>query len=228
MSVRLRYSRPLHDTATVLANHLLTGGSLDTLREEADGECAFIKNTEGVLLWGTQAFRDFFAGGADPIGRHAESFLDPSYYDTSRQSDAMVLSLARRLEIEHEGRGPDGCTYLLHTSKHALQDTATPGLAILGISRPVAKVAESGDDAPLTLVARCKVFHGLSERTQWICQQIALGRSSRQIGDDLGISRRAVELQKEKAFRALGVGKGVELVRLLVRLQDRGYVDLGL
>ncbi|MEO1498067.1 MAG: LuxR C-terminal-related transcriptional regulator [Planctomycetota bacterium] len=228
MSIRLRYGRPLYDTATVLANHLLTGGSLDTLHEEADGESVFLTNAGGVLVWSSVAYRDFFAKGIDPIGRRAETFLDASYHDTTRQTDTMVLSHVRRLEFEHEGRGPDGCTYLLHTSKQALQHVATPGMAILGVSRPVAIVADRGDEVPLTHVEQCKTFHELGERTRWICQQIALGRSSRQIGEDLGISRRAVELQKEKAFRALGVGKGVELVRLLVRLQDRGYVDLGL
>lgn len=48
------------------------------------------------------------------------------------------------------------------------------------------------------------------------------------MADQLGMTTRAVELRKQKAFANLGVEKAVDLTRLLVRLQDRGYLDLGL
>ena len=42
------------------------------------------------------------------------------------------------------------------------------------------------------------------------------------------MTTRGIELRKQKAFASLGVAKAVDLARLLVRLQDRGYLDLGI
>jgi DNA-binding NarL/FixJ family response regulator len=61
-----------------------------------------------------------------------------------------------------------------------------------------------------------------------LCRQTALGVSSRELGERLSMTTRGVELRKQKAFSKLGVAKAVDLARLLTRLQDRGYLDLGM
>ena len=191
-------------------------------------DCVYLKNPSGVLLAVNEPYRDFFSRQANPVGRNAQTFLDASIADVANQSDAMVIGSAQSLEFEHIGRGSDGATYKMQTHKRPLRDLGEPGLAILGVTRPVARLAPTKDGEALDFSEKFRRFSALSQRDQWICQQIAAGLSSRQIGEELELTRRAVELRKQKALQQLGVDSGVDLVKLMVRLQDRGFVDLGL
>ena len=71
-------------------------------------------------------------------------------------------------------------------------------------------------------------FRALDDRDQDICRLTALGITSREIGEQPCITRRAVDLRKQRVFATLGVAKTVDLARTLVRVQERGYLNPGL
>jgi DNA-binding CsgD family transcriptional regulator len=191
-------------------------------------ECVFLKNADGVCIFSNKAHRRLFTQGDSPIGRNASVFLDPLVASLSVKQDALLFEGCRYVECEHTSPGPDGVLYKMFTHKRSLQSLNAPGLAVLGVMRLEPQSDAVAAVRQLDLATACARFRELSERDQELCRQTALGVSSRELGERLNMTTRGVELRKQKAFTKLGVAKAVDLARLLTRLQDRGYLDLGM
>lgn len=191
-------------------------------------ETVHIKNAAGVLVYVNDAHRKFFSPSTSPIGRTCDAFLDPTIAETVSRLDELIFSGCDYIECEHSGPGPDGSIYRMHTLKCSLKALGAPGLVVLDLTRLIEKDRDGVMSDQLDLVASCGRFRELAERDQEICRLTAMGVSSRELGDRLGMTTRGIELRKQKAFAHLGVAKAVDLARLLTRLQDRGFVDLGL
>jgi DNA-binding CsgD family transcriptional regulator len=192
------------------------------------GECVFLKNADGVCIFSNKAHRQLFTQGGSPIGRNASAFLDPLVASLSVKQDSLLFEGCRYVECEHTSIGPDGVLYKMLTHKRSLQSLNSPGLAVLGVMRLERQSDTAAAVRQLDLATACARFRELSERDQELCRQTALGVSSRELGERLNMTTRGVELRKQKAFSKLGVAKAVDLARLLTRLQDRGYLDLGM
>ncbi len=197
------------------------------LDQVTDSVC--VKNANGVVVYSNEAHRKAFSPALSPIGRTSHAYLDASMAERAEAIQGLILGGCPFVECEHSGPGPDGTIYRMMVHKRSLQELGAPGLAILGVIRVVAR-EECGKSASarLDLAASCSNFRELSDRDQEICRLTALGVSSRELGERLGMTTRGIELRKQKAFAHLGTAKAVDLARLLVRLQDRGYLDLGL
>lgn len=191
-------------------------------------ECVFIKNGRGVVVYANAAHRGFFTPEESPIGRTGHAFLDSSIIPAAEKLDELILHGCPYAETEHYGCGPDGRRYRLRTHKRSLAPLGAPGLAILGVTRVLSADQDESGSPRMSLAQHAERFRALSERDQEVCRKTALGASSRQLGEEMGLTTRGVELRKQKAFARLGVAKAVDLARLLTRLQDGGYVDLGL
>lgn len=191
-----------------------------------DGVC--IKNADGVVVYSNAAHSETFVRGGSPIGRTAQSYLDPAMAQRSDAIDSLLMGGVPYVHCEHSGHGPDGSSYRVEAHKRSLQDLNKPGFATLVVLRLLERSESPSADMQLTLTAAADRFRNLTERDQEICRLTALGVSSRELGDRLNMTTRGIELRKQKAFAKLGVAKAVDLARMLVRLQDRGYLDLGL
>lgn len=190
--------------------------------------CVFVKNPGGVMVNANEEFCQFFSGGDAVVGRHSSSFLDPSITDISLATDALVMDGVDALHYEHAARGPDGEAFVLHSYKRTLRSLGQRGQATFGYSRPIARITGDRIEGHLALAERFREYRELSEQDKWLCHQIALGASAASIGEELGVARRTVESRKSRVYQKLGVTKAVELARLLVHFQNRGYIDLGL
>lgn len=199
---------------------------LEQINEHED--CVYLKNEEGTLTLVNESYIKFFSGPESPIGRHAKTFLDPTIIDVSKHTDALILAGSDHLECDHTGAGADRQTYVLRTYKCSLRQLKQPGYAILGITRPTQLIGENKSNPRAVMAQLAQAFRDLDERDREICRLIALGKSSTEIGKELGMTSRNVDIRRKKGFAALKVEKPVELVRVLVRLQERGYLDLGL
>ena len=144
------------------------------------------------------------------------------------KTDELVIQGCSYVECEHLGRAPDGSAYRFLTLKRSLKDLGEPGLAIVGVTRVLEELEESSERSDLEYGEVFKKFLQLDERDREICRLTALGASSRELAEQFAMTTRGIELRKQKALASLGVSKAVELVRLLVRLQDKGFLDLGL
>lgn len=197
----------------------------EQLNDWPDG--VVVKNAEGVIVYSNQAHADAFTPGSTAVGRMSSAYLDPPMAKRSSQIEQLVFDGVPYVECEHSGFGPDGSVYRVQTHKRSLRSLGTPGYALLGIVRVVERSEAAVASKAIDLATACERFRQLSERDQEICCRTALGVSSRELGESLGMTTRGIELRKQKAFAKLGVSKAVDLARLLVRLQDRGYLDLG-
>lgn len=191
-------------------------------------EPVYLKNQSGVLVWSNSAYRNFFAGDRQsPIGQHGKAFLDPTIFNIALLTDQLILNGSEQLECEHVGVGGDGSRYVLVTHKTSLRYLRKPGYAILGVTRPIRRLGE--DEHPgFEQVQSASIFRALEPRDQELCRLIAMGHSSAEIGQALGMTPRNVDLRRAKCFELLGVEKAVDLARLLTRLQERGYLEIDL
>lgn len=231
MTKRLKYRTTFQDAVLGITKLVFEGlqenrTQLEKIHDAED--CVYVKNEEGTLTWVNQAYKRLFSSTESPVGRHAKAFIDPSILDTSKHTDALILSGSDHLECDHTGSASDGQHYLMRTYKRSLRPLKQPGYVILGITRPLELLPENQTDPRAALVQAAAAFRELDERDQEICRQIALGATSAEIGKALGMSGRNVDIRRKNGFAALGIEKPVELVRVLVRLQERGYLDLGL
>lgn len=206
----------------------LGGGRCDFSAFESwrDGVC--IKNADGVVVFSNPAHSRVFVRGGSPIGRTAQSYLDPAMAQRCEAVDALLMGGVPYVQLEHSGHGPDGSSYRVQAHKRSLQELNHPGFATLTVLRLLERSESPNASMQLSLTSAAERFRNLSERDQEICRLTALGVSSRELGDRLGMTTRGIELRKQKAFAKLGVAKAVDLARMLVRLQDRGFLDLGL
>lgn len=224
--------RPLSEVAEAayeIISKALDRGSDEFLELNEFSESISLKNANRVVVFSNEAHRIDFSPATSPIGRTSHTYLDPVVAERAETLQSLVLGGCSFAECEHSGPGPDGTIYRMVFHKRSLQSLGAPGLAILCVTRIISREA-SGDAASnrLDLAASCTQFRDLSDRDQEICRLTALGVSSRELGERLGMTTRGIELRKQKAFAQLGTAKAVDLARLLVRLQDRGYLDLGL
>ena len=60
-------------------------------------------------------------------------------------------------------------------------------------------------------------FDSLTARQREVVQLVAEGKSSREIGRPLGISRRTVETHRAQAMKMFGVNKQTDLVRFVLQ-----------
>ncbi|MEO0529581.1 MAG: PAS domain-containing protein [Planctomycetota bacterium] len=222
---------PLAEVADEVYRHLaeiVSRGGADLSPLDRYDDSITIKNADGVVVYCNESHRRVFSPRVSPIGRTAHAYLDPIMASRAESMADLIMGGCPYVEGEHSGPGPDGTVYRMVAHKRSLKELGSPGMALLAVIRVLERSEPSNKSCTTDLAASYSRFHELAERDQEICRLTALGVSSRELGERLGMTTRGIELRKQKAFAQLGVAKAVDLARLLVRLQDRGFVDLGL
>ncbi|QDV76429.1 hypothetical protein [Botrimarina mediterranea] len=223
--------RPLCQVADEVYRHVklcVEAGDWSFPQLECLPECVYISNAQGVLVYSNPSHRKHFSPNASPIGRTKRAFLDPVIADRADKIESLIFDGSPYVICENAGVGLNGATYHVVAHAASLKPLNAPGLAILGVMRlsihnDRTKVAKQTDLS----IAYAK-FRELNARDQDICRRTALGASSRELGESLDMTTRGVELRKQKIFAKLEVAKAVDLARLLTRLQDNGFIDMGL
>jgi DNA-binding CsgD family transcriptional regulator len=191
-------------------------------------ECVYLSNSQGVLVYSNESHRKHFSPNASPIGRTKRAFLDPVIADRADKIESLIFDGAPFVICENVGVGLNGATYHVVAHAASLESLNAPGLAILGVMKLTVRDDRKNVAKQTDLTVTYAKFRELNTRDQDICRQTALGVSSRELGESLDMTTRGVELRKQKIFAKLGVAKAVDLARLLTRLQDNGFIDMGL
>ena len=191
-------------------------------------ECVYISNAQGVLVYSNESHRKHFSPNASPIGRTKRAFLDPVVADRADKIESLIFDGAPYVICENVGVGLNGAIYHVVAHAASLKPLNAPGLAILGVMKLSVRADPNNVAKQTDLTVAYAKFRELNPRDQDICRHTALGVSSRELGDTLDMTTRGVELRKQKIFSKLGVAKAVDLARLLTRLQDNGFIDMGL
>lgn len=201
-------------------------GSLSLLNEFDD--FVYLKRANGIVSWSNEAYEGFYCNHESASGRHGQTFLDPTVLTVAKHTDALILNGSNHLDCEHVGCSGDGERYLLRTYKVGLRHASNPEYAILGVTRAVRQLTSDGPDRDLEMANLASLFGSLSDRDRELCRLLALGFSSGEIGEQMRMTSRNVDLRRNKCLDILGIDKVVDLARLLTRLDERGYLDIDL
>ncbi|QDS89837.1 hypothetical protein EC9_40380 [Rosistilla ulvae] len=190
---------------------------LASIADEPDS--IFVKAANGHTQIVNSAYHLRFTAGADPAGKPGASYLHSSIVDVSQRSDKMILGGCSTVQFNHVGEDPLGRTLHFRTYKRSLQEAGDPRYAILGISRMMGIIASN---APTTLLSeKWRRFEQLSPTDRQIAIVIAGANIE-------GVSSDAIERRRNAILQTLEVESQVELIKLLVRLQDNGFGNLGI
>lgn len=188
----------------------------------------YLKNSECLLVHVNDAFARTFSPERTPVGRNAMAFLQKSIQEAAQHSDELILAGTTSVQFEHLGHTSLGQPYTFRTHKQSLAEYGNPGIALFGITRAIRPAPKGEAVLTLNVAQKHRMFRDMDETDREISRQIGQGRKVREIAETLGMTPRAVEQHKRKILNALELDQTIDLIKLLVRMQDRGFVDLGL
>lgn len=197
-------------------------GELD---EMPDG--VFVRNLERTLVLSNTAYRNLFEPGKASTGRSSRVYLSSDLARISDASDALLLEGVKSIEMHHEFEGTPGQRYDMVVHKRLLLGPEHPPY-LVGVLRLLTQHESGSQSPPVDLRTAARVVGAFDEVDLKICRGICGGATNQALSGDLGMTTRAIEMRRHKILGQLGLSHTVELVKLLVRLQDRGYLDLGI
>ena len=183
----------------------------------------YVKNRARVLTLVNHAYRDSFSRRELPIGKHSDNVLNDSIAKVSAQSDSIIFDGYSRIELEHPALGPDNRRYLLRTAKFDVSGYKYEPCAIAGVSIPIRDLGESSESGK-GIEELFRVYEMLDRDDKRICTMYALGQTTRAIADELGKSPKTIENHRCRIMSRLELSKPVEIIRLLVRFEERGLL----
>lgn len=188
-------------------------------------DCVYLKNSDRVHTLANHAFRQYFAAGVTPVGMASDSFLKSTVAKISAQTDRLILDGICSIEFEHVGVDSRNEQFLFRTYKQSLQERGYEPFAILGITRPIARIQTGGQRTVEDVQLLFGIYQKLTDQEKFICREIASGCTSKEIAVELDLSSRAIEIKRKKIMNRLGFARPIEIVKMMVRFQERGLVD---
>lgn len=183
-----------------------------------------LKNSELVVIHANQPYYSFFAGGTIPIGKKATTFLHNGVANISVKTDGLIKEGVSCLQFEHIGRGPDGRLYNICAYKRPLPKSNETACVVLEVSRPLS-IREAETGGQLSVEEQFGIYSNFSVDDKLICASYARGDSTKEIAAALDLSTKAIENHRKKMMLELRVERPVEIVKLLVRFEERGFLE---
>ncbi|WP_222436157.1 response regulator transcription factor [Rubripirellula reticaptiva] len=221
----IEFATPFCELKRLVVEHLLEWGKGE--RTESFDLSQFdaiiaIKNSERVVTGESGVFRKLLMDGRSGLGSNVDSTGVRSFRKISQVTDGLILDGVASLELEHVGPHYNlrPCSFI--TYKRRLDELQDPSFVILTISRPVAYLGTSNVERRRSLNELVSLLQQLDATDQEICQGYARGDSSREIGAMVGLTTRSVEIRRQKILAHFGFERPIEIVKMLVRLDERG------
>lgn len=183
-----------------------------------------IKNSERTYSATNIHFSNAFTAGRSSIGRNTDLTLEPKFKMISQKVDGLILDGVAWIELEHVGVLGDGraCTFL--TFKRRLDELHDSSYLILLVSRPMRVLGSSEIEKRRTITDLLSILRGLDEKDQMICRGYSRGDTSKEIAAQIGLTTRSVEIRRQKIMDVFGFNHPIEIVKMLVRLEERGLI----
>lgn len=184
-------------------------------------EPVYFKSAQGILVHNNEPYRKFFSRGVVPVGRIAASFLHNSVVTIARHADALIAAGVQQLMFEHSCFGPDNKWYFVKSYKRRLVDFNDGAYEILGVSRPVHFEEMTNSVHPLE--QKFETFANFTSKDKRLCVLIAEGLTSVEIGKLLDVSSKTVDNRRKKIMNQLQFQLPIDIVKMLVRFEERGF-----
>jgi DNA-binding CsgD family transcriptional regulator len=191
-------------------------------------DSVYVKSADGKILYANDSYARLFSTDGLPLGRDDASFLQETVLPVAKASDTMILSGCEAMLFDHLGHDALGRSIMFRTGKRSLLGSGHPSAAILGVTRVREVLQDKNSVRSLALTEKWNKFVRLDSADQEIAVQLALGRSPSQIASQKGLNKKTIENHRRKILEQVAVDSQIDLARLLVQLQERGFGDLGL
>lgn len=188
----------------------------------------YVKALDGQVVFSNSAFQDVFAGAQAAVGRFSKTFLTDSIAPVSNLSDEMIGAGCARVEFEHAGTDVQGRSVLLRSFKSSLKDVGQPRMAVFGVTRVMKAGEPAASVRAKELWDQCQAYQQLSPTACEVAIMLIRGVEPNKIAASLQIDSEAVDVHRQEIFQRLGIRNSQQLVMLMVRLQDSGYIDVGI
>ncbi|MCC9599395.1 LuxR C-terminal-related transcriptional regulator [Stieleria sp. JC731] len=183
-----------------------------------------LKSKNRTITCVNKAYRDFFSLCDEfPVGKASDEIVHESTVDLSRDTDALLLNNFIKIQLEYFTVARNGGRYLVRANKTSLLEFAYEPYSILLIAAPVSLAPEEFE-SKYDIAKQFSIYKRLESTQKRICSLCALGETTRAIAKSLGVSTKTVEKHRQKALDELGLDRPVEIVRLLVRFEERGLL----
>ncbi|WP_197356600.1 helix-turn-helix transcriptional regulator [Aureliella helgolandensis] len=204
--------------------------SLSDLRSviEPSQNCVYIKSADGQILFTNSNHDRVFGSGATSTGRYSKTFLDETVVPVSEHSDRLITNGCAFVQFQNPGRDSNGQIVLLQTVKFSLLGIGHPKLAILGVTEILEVAEQEPSKRVLSLSRSWHIFTQLDERDRKCAAMFAHGEKTKAIAEKFGVTDKTIDNRRVGILKAFGLNNTMELTRLLCRLQDNGFCDLGL
>ncbi|WP_283430389.1 nitrogen regulation protein NR(II) [Neorhodopirellula lusitana] len=140
-------------------------------------------------------------------------------------SDQMLTMGARQLQFIHEAQTPQGRWWRWATIRSHVPAIIGGGEDSIVMTRPVAKARSPQDQQATLLTEQLALFYELDETDRAICHGIALGDSTSEVAQSVGLTRRSVEVRRTKILEHFGFARIVQVVRLMVRFEENQLLN---
>ncbi|MDA8743295.1 LuxR C-terminal-related transcriptional regulator [Rubripirellula amarantea] len=189
----------------------------------------YIKSSETRILYFNESYRMVFASESLPTGRLSKAYLQDSVIPISLASDELILAGCTTAIFDHFGHDSEGKPVMLRTGKRSLRTMAHPSFAILGVTEVIELLPEearrSAKSAELT--AKWNLFSKLSDEDRSLSILLAQGLTPSEIAEQRSVSKRTIENHRTRILQDLRLDQQVDLIKLVVRLQEKGFADFG-
>ncbi len=183
-----------------------------------------VKNKDRMIVVDSILFRSHYAERRTLVGKHTDAILDPRLRKIAQLSDEMILDGVSQLEFEHIAVIEDGKSCRFLTYKRRLDELGDPNYMILIMSRPLSLIAGLDSERPKSLSEMLMLFKQLDEIDRAICFGIGKGEPIKDIASQVSMTTRSVENHRQKIMDLFGFTRSIEIVKLLVRLDERGLL----
>ncbi|OYP35178.1 LuxR C-terminal-related transcriptional regulator [Rhodopirellula sp. MGV] len=214
--------------AAIVAASLERGEQLEPLINQ-ESDLVYLKSADQRLLCSNEAYRRVFTPDELPVGRFGASFLHRTIIPISEASDKMILEGCMSAVFDHYGRDSEGQLSLFRSAKKSLIGVGQGSFAILGITRVEKTFIDSDNEIAkgALLADQWRRFNELPELDRQIAVSLARGMTAMEIAQQREVSKRTIENHRNTILNELGVESPLEMIKLLVRLQEKGFGDLG-
>lgn len=186
-------------------------------------DCVHIKTATNTVAFANRAYSTFFGSNERLSDSNCERHLDEIMHAVSQKTDELLLHNVQTIELDHVAIGPDGYTYQVKTHKRWLSPNRR-GPAILGVSRIMQRLDQRPPHTFEQLAMMAKKYDAMEKEDRLLCNLIAAGLSTKDIAERLGCTTRTVENRRNRIMDEFGVAKSVEIVKLMVRMSDSGFI----
>ena len=197
----------------------------ERLKQEADA--VYIKSVEGKILMSNRAYETMFSDEKLTLGRPGSSYLTDSVQEVARLSDNMLLTGCQVIQFDHVGHDSAGRDVRFRTYKRSLLGMGHPTMAIMGVTRLLEVIGNSGVIRLNTLKDQWKSFSQLDDFDRAIAIGLGRGISVGDIAAEHNVTKKTIENHRAAILKALKLNSPVELIKLVVRLQENGFGDFG-